>query len=214
MVDKDLLTDLAVPCHILFGRPREFFFFNDHLLFQINYVKIKQNFNNLYGNWFLEAINFHKVKNMLIFLKALRYLFVLYILTLFNCFTDIKKGFEYISTCKFDYLFMWFVNLAYYNCKIAFISSSKLMKFLHLPVIISFLYANVFLTKESVYIFIGHLTFGYLLFLLNDNKSKKPVRNRVRLSGGNVININNNNNNVNIEQDILSDNNILLNGNN
>jgi hypothetical protein len=208
LVDKDLLTDFSVPCHILFGRPREFFQFNDHLLFQINYVKIKQYFSNLYGNWFLEAINFHKVKNMLVFLKILRYFLVLYILTLFNRFAEIKKGFEFITTCKFDYLFSWGVNLAFFNSKQALSSANLLINIIHLPIVVSFFYSNVFLTKESIYIFIAHMVFGYFMCLLNDNKGKRTFnRSRPRMSGSNVHNFRDN------EQDNLSEN-ILLNGNN
>jgi len=208
LIDKDLFTEFSVPCYILFGRPREFFLFNDHLLFQINYVKMKQYFNNLYGNWFLEALNFHKVKNMIVFLKILRYYFILMILTIFNRFSDFKMGFEYMSTCKFDYLFSWAINLAFYNCKVIFTSNTFWINVLHLPIIISFLYSNVFLTKESIYIFIAHLSFGYVVYLLNDKKAKKNLRSRIRFSNSSV-NINNN-----MEHEILSENNILLNGNN
>ena len=198
LIDKDLFTEFSVPLYILFGRPREFFLFNDHLLFQINYVKLKQYFNNLYGNWFLEALNFHKVKNMLVFLKILRYFFVLAILTIFNRFNDVKKCFEYISTCQFDRLFTWFVNLAYYNCKIIFVTGNTSFNMLHLPIIIAFLYSNIFLTKESIYIFLTHLFFGWVYTLLND-KGKKVIRNRSRI--------------INNDNDNLSENNVLLNGN-
>ena len=202
LVDKDLMSDFSVPFYILLGRPREFFQFNDHLLFQINYVKLKKYFNNLYGNWFLEAVNFHKVKNMLVFLKILRYIFVLAILTVFNRFSDIKHFFECISTCKFDNLFTWFVNLAYVNCKFIFIYDSSLLNLLHFPIIISLLYTNIFLTKESIYIFITHLAFGYIIFLLNDKSGKNTIKNRL---------IHNLNNNEDIE--ILRNNNLHLNGN-
>lgn len=209
LIDKDLFTDFSVPCYILFGRPREFFIFNDHLLFQINYVKTKQYFNNLCGNWFLEALNFHKVKNMIVFLKMLRYYLVIMILTIFNRLEDIKMGFEYISTCKFDYLISWGINLAYNNCKIIFTSNSLLINAIHLPIILSFLYSNVFLTKESMYIFIAHLSFGYIVYLLNDKKTKKNIRSRMVYSNSNM----NMNNNI-VEHEVLSENNILLNGNN
>lgn len=201
LVDRDLMTEFSVPCYILLGRHREFFHVNDHLLFQINYVKLKQYFNNLYGNWFLEALNFHKVKNMLIFLKIVRYFLVLSILTLFNRFSVIKNLFDNMSTCKFDNLFTLLVNLAYVNCNIIFIYNSSLINLLHLPIIISFMYSNIFFTKESIFIFIGHLSFGYILFLLNDNGGKKTLRSRL------TLNLNNLN-----EQEILSENNVLLNG--
>ena len=115
---------IIVPLYIILGRPRENIYVHDHLLFQINYIKLKPYFDKLEENWFLEALNFHKFKNVLFFLQMLRYFFVLFILSIFNfpVYREIYKAFDYLVHFRFDKVVFGMINISYKNALNVFFS--------------------------------------------------------------------------------------------
>ncbi len=71
LVENLTFINVTIPLYIILGRPREYFQYNDQLLFQLNYLTLKPNSEKFADNWFLEALNFHKIKNMIFFFEVL-----------------------------------------------------------------------------------------------------------------------------------------------
>jgi hypothetical protein len=175
-VENNILTDFTVPMFIILGRPGEFFMMNDHFLFQANYLKLKPNFDKIYENWFLEALNFHKFKNMILFLKFFRYFVIVMIISCFNAEYTPKKLINYFIDFKFKKIITFFINLSYHNL---FNLNSKngansgFDKIFMIPITISLYFSNVILTKDGFKIFLFHFLIGAVLVFLSDCKDNK-----------------------------------------
>jgi hypothetical protein len=225
LVEWNILTDFSVPLFIILGRSRDSYINSDHVLFQANYLKLKPNFDKLYENWFMEALNFHKFKNMILFLKFVRYYFVIHLLSLFHLFNsnDGMKGMvSYLTEFKFERIFIWFLNLSYKNLTHVCYSYSgnknssnsnlnsnlaqgyNIIDILHFPILFAFLYTNVILTKDCLKIFLIHFFIGLIMTLLSE-EGQNPRKKKFN-SNQNLIDLindlnehqNNNVNNVNV----------------
>jgi hypothetical protein len=182
LVENNILTDITVPIFIILGRPGEFFMMSDHLLFQANYLKLKPNFDKIYENWFLEALNFHKFKNIIIFLKFSRYYFIIMIIACFNKQHTPKKMLNYLVDFKFKKMITYFINLSYYNL---FNLNSKndtnsvFNKIFMIPITISLYLCNVVLTKDGFKILCFHFIIGAFYVFLSDWKEHKIKKRNV-----------------------------------
>ena len=72
-VEESILTDFTIPAFIIFGRPREFSFLNNDLIFQLNYLKILPLFEHAKENWFIDVLSFNEAKNVVLMLGVFRY---------------------------------------------------------------------------------------------------------------------------------------------
>jgi hypothetical protein len=195
LAETNLIPDISVPLFIILGRPRESYITSDHLLFQTNYLKLKPNFDKLYENWFMEALNFHKSKNMILFLKFMRYLCVLGVITFFNLSGEIKKLLSYLVELKFNKMIYGFLGVAYKNGMNVSYSSNDGLNYFHVPILISMLMANIFLTKDCLKIFAVHFIIGGVVWLLSENtreeNGKLGERNKKRQNNQNNLSVNN-----------------------
>lgn len=179
MVEKYKFDDIMLPLYIIAGRPRDNYITSDHLLFQSNYLKLKPFFEKFYENWFMEALNFHKLKNMILFLKFARYSFNILLLSIIFKFKELNLIISELLKLNFRKALIECVTIAY---KILFISmnfnfTSKLMKYFHIPIFLALLFINVFLTKDSFKIFASHVIIGALVFWISKNDLKKKKMN-------------------------------------
>lgn len=181
-VDKNFLLEATVPLFIVLGRPREHYVHSDHVLFQSNYLKLKPNFENLYDNWFMEALNYHKLKNMIFFLKMTRFGSVILILSLINLTDSFQRGLSNMLILKFERFIFLFIKMSYKNLINVFYSQNNLINYPHMLVHLSLLYTNVLVTKDSLKFFLIHFGFGWLTAILTDNvqSAKRPNLGRVQ----------------------------------
>jgi hypothetical protein len=178
MIETNKLVDFAVPFFILLGRPKEYYIMSDHLLFQSNYLKLKPSFEILYENWFMEALNFHRLKNMILFLKVFRYILLMIFLTLFNRFNLITKLISYFTQLRFEKIVGLLFKLSYYNLSNVFYSGNQIVNYFHFPVLLSLIFTNILLTKDCVKIFIIHFFVGLFVVLMTDQKEIQRIRPR------------------------------------
>jgi len=177
LVENLILINMTIPLYIILGRPREYFYYNDQLLFQLNYLTLKPNSEKFSDNWFLEALNFHKIKNLILLLKFWRYVFLICILTV----TLVPKVFfsflNNLFELKFSKMFFSYVKIVY-NMNISYLyyePSKKFYYFFAFPFFLIFLFHDIFLTKDTVKIFIFHFLLGLVLTLLEGKE--KTIRN-------------------------------------
>jgi hypothetical protein len=163
---NNIMSDFSVPLFVLLGRPREAFIYTDHLLFQSNYLKLKPSFDKLYENWFMEALNFHKIKNMIIFLKFSRYFLILLILSFLNISSEMNKILTHLFELNFNKVTNAFLGLAYINGLKTNYSNSQCLNKLHIGIMFSFLFTNIFITKDSFKVYFIHFVIGAISILL------------------------------------------------
>jgi len=204
-IDSSLFSNTAVPLFIILGRPRDTLPTHDLILFQNNYLRLKPYFEVLYENWFLEALNSHKLKNMLAFLQIVRYILLLGLLTLINSYTEYNRLIDNIASLKLDNIGLFYINVSYKNCYKIFLTIYKnfYIRVIHLPILFSLIYANIFVTRESMVLFMTHTFIGWITcYILNlDDESErfnrgslvKPINRDSHISH-NTHNTNNTNN--------------------
>lgn len=178
LAENNLFADLSVPFFILLGRP-ESHIHSDHLLFQSNYLKLKPNFDKLYENWFMEALNFHKFKNMIMFLKFARYSLVILILTFLNVPQETNRIIGLLSKMKFYDFFINFLSIALLNVTNFCFVTNPMLNRLHVPIVISLMFSNVILTKDCLKLFIIHFLIGFVVNLLSEDERKIRENNNV-----------------------------------
>lgn len=174
LVENLICINLTIPLYILLGRPREYFQYHDQLFFQLNYLTLKPNSERFADNWFLEALNFHKIKNMILFLKFCRYVFFISLLTIMlvpkvflqflNNFIEFKFSKLFFSYVKIVYNMI--VNYLYYE------PAKKNYYFFAFPFFMIYLFHNIFMTKDTIKIFILHFIIGLILNLLEEKENK------------------------------------------
>jgi hypothetical protein len=177
LAENNLFADISVPLFILLGRPKESHIHSDHLLFQSNYLKLKPNFDKLYENWFMEALNFHKFKNMIMFLKFARYSLVILILTCLNVPQETNRIFSLFTQMKFYNILVIFLSIGLLNATNFYFNTSQLLNSLHVPIVISLMFSNVLLTKDCLKLFLIHFFVGFVVNILSDDNKRKLRRN-------------------------------------
>jgi hypothetical protein len=175
LVEHGYFTNISVPLVVIFGKPRDDYIYSDNLLFQTNYLRLNPFFEKLYENWFLEALNFHKFKDILLFLQILRYVYILFILTIVNQNKLFTKVRDYAMQFRFDRIATTLINIPYKNTMNIFYSQNDLVNYLHLPVVISLIYSNLLVTKECLRFFVIHIVIGFVISCLSA-KDKVPGR--------------------------------------
>jgi hypothetical protein len=169
-VENGYFVEISVPLAIIFGKPKDEAVFSDNLLFQTNYLKLNPFFEKLYENWFLEALNFHKFKDILLFLQILRYCYVILLLTLVNLNKLFVSMFDYIKMFKLEKVTLCFFNISYKNVMNIYFSQNDVVNYLHLPVVVSLIYSNLLMTRECLKVFLFHILIGFLVTCLSGGR--------------------------------------------
>ena len=196
LTENSILMEVTIPLFIILGRPREYFQYNDQYLFQLNYLALRPISDNLNDNWFLEALNFHKVKNMILFLKLCRYVILLGILTIILSPNQMLVFFKNLKEFKFSKMFFSYVKLIY-NIIIEYLYKdvkNKKYYLISFPFFLVSIFKNIFMTRDMINFFLIHLLIGMVISLLEE-KDKKIKRNvnhrRATVSAGNLnLNLN------------------------
>jgi len=228
LVENLIFINVTIPLYIILGRPRDFYQYNDQLLFQLNYLTLKPNSERFSDNWFLEALNFHKIKNMILFLKICRYVILMFILSIALVPKVFLAFLNNILEFKFAKLFFSYVKIVY-NMNLNYLyyePPKKLSYFLAFPFFLIYLFQNIFLTKDTMKIFLFHLFIGLTLNFFEEKENKMRInsstrrlstmnlRSNIRLSNNEIpINNNNlnsirNNSSINLHADEISNNNL------
>jgi hypothetical protein len=180
LVELGYFTNISVPLVVILGKPRDEYIYTDNLLFQTNYLKLNPFFEKLYENWFLEALNFHKFKDILLFLQVLRYLYVLLILTIVNQHRLFAKVRSYVMQFKLDKIAATLINIPYMNIMNIFYSQNELVNYIHLPIVVSLIYSNLLITRECLRIFVIHIAVGFVISCLSGRDRPPPrVNNNI-----------------------------------